>query len=314
VAPRAPVRFVASCLLLSLLLLPGAALAQDDPAADVTDQIVLRGSVHVPRGTQAGEIVVVSGSALVEGVARGDVIVLSGPIEVRGHVSGDVIAPGGDVRVGPDAQIGGNVTARGDVHLEGGARVGGTVRARTAFTWRAPVELFGPFASWLAVSVSTLLLGLAMVLVVPRGLDAVARVARRSPLRAIGWAAAVAVGVPVVIVLSVASLVALPLGVAALLGSAPLLFAGYQLSAYAIGRRLWDEPRNPAVAFVFGWLVLRAVGAIPVAGGVTFVLAGVFGIGAACVAAWRARATAGRHRERRAAVRLDEAVREEAGL
>jgi cytoskeletal protein CcmA (bactofilin family) len=301
------------CALMALIAAPAVARAAE-PDAVPGDRIVLSGDVLVPRGTQSGEIVVLNGDVIVEGVARGDVVVLSGDVDIAGHVSGDVIAIDGQVTIGPGAQIRGDVLARGHIAIKPGASIDGAIRERTAFTWHSPADLFGRLGAWLAVSVSTLLLGLGLVLLAPRGLDAVASVSRTEPLIATGWSLAVVVAVPVTVILSVASLVALPLGLVMLLGVALLLFVGYACAAYAIGRALWREPRNRAATFAVGWLILRTIAAIPFLGGVTFGLAGAFGLGGALVATWRARETGGRHRERRVTIRLDDVAREEAGL
>lgn len=277
---------------LSVLALSQPALA----AADAPDQIVLSGAVLIPRGAAVGELVVLHGSARVDGVARGDVIVVDGPAVIRGQVSGDVVALDGRVVLGAGSQVHGDVSARGAVVVGEDARVGGRLRQHVAFGWRTPVDALGRFASWLAVSVSTLLLGLLLVLLAPRGLDGSASAARWSPWRAAGWGLALAVGTPVAVVLLAASLVALPLGLVLLLAFGLVAFVGYVVAAYAIGRAIRPAPANRAVAFVVGWAIVRAVGAIPVVSGVTFAVAAVYGVGAASVAAWRARETAGRHR------------------
>ncbi len=308
-SPRRP--FLAAVTLLAWLALaaPAAALPRGQ------DQIVLSGSVYVPRGREVGEVVVLRGSARIDGVALGDVVVVDGPVVVHGQVSGDVIAVDGRVVLGPGAQVGGDVNARGTVSLGAGSKVGGRVRQHVAYAWRGPVEVFGRFASWLAVSASTLLFGLLLVLLAPRGLDAAGEVGRSSPWSAIGWAAGILVGVPVAVLFALASIVALPLALVVALGAALLAFVGYAVSAYAVGRALWAAPGNRAVALLFGWLILRAVGAIPYVSGVTFGLAAAYGLGAVGLAAWRARATAGRHRGgRRTAVPLSPPIGEEAGL
>lgn len=275
--------------------LTGPAFAVADPP----DQVVLTGAVVVPRGAEAGEVVVLHGSARVDGVVRGDVVVVDGPVLVRGQVSGSVVAVDGRVVLGPSAQVNGDVTSRGTVVVGDAAVVRGHVRQHVAFAWRTPVDVVGRFASWLAVSVSTLLLGLLVVLLAPRALDAAAEVARSSPWPSAWWGLAIAVGVPLAVLLAMASLVALPLGLVTLLATAPLAFVGYGVSAYAVGRALRPSPMNRALALGAGWLVLRAVAVIPIVSGITFGLAAAYGLGAAGVAAWRARATAGRHRGRR---------------
>jgi hypothetical protein len=309
VAPaRAPFTLVCLVLAFAPATLGAAAQVREDE-----DQIVLSGTVEVPRGNQVGEVVVLHGSARIDGVALGDVIVLDGGIIIEGQVSGSVIAMDGSVKLGSSARVGGDVTARGRIAVSEGAVVDGRIRQHAAFTWRTPVSLFGRFATWLAVSVSTLLLGLAIVFVAPRGVEAAFDAARSAPWFAAAWAAGLAVGIPILAVLAMASLVALPLGLAVVLALALAAFAGYALAGYALGRLVWTNPERQVVAFLVGWGALRLVALVPFVSGVTFVLAAALGLGAAAVATWRARSERGKHRERRVAV-PSEPVPEEAGL
>jgi hypothetical protein len=312
VSAAAPLRIAVPLAFAGLVLAGTAAPAA---AQEARDQVVLSGALVVPRGSEVGEVVVLHGSARIDGVARGDVVVVDGGVVVHGQVSGSVIAIYGRAVLGPNAQVNGDVTAAGTVTLAEGSRVGGRVRQHVAFAWRTPVEAFGRFASWLAVSVSTLLLGLLVVLLAPRAADAVALAARSSPWPSAAWALALAVAVPAVGVLALASLVALPLGLVVLLALAPLVFLGHVLASYALGRGLLGSRWNRAVALLLGWLILRGLGVIPIAGGIAFGAASAYGLGAAGVATWRARATAGRHRGgRRAEVALGPPLGEEAGL
>jgi hypothetical protein len=280
---------------------------------EAEDQIVVSGTVEVARGRQVDEVVVLHGSARIDGVALGDVIVLDGGITVRGQVSGSVIAMEGSVRLGSGARVGGDVTARGGVVVSEGAVVDGRIRQHAAFTWRAPLSLFGRFATWLAVTASTLLLGLAIVFLSPRGVEAISDAARNATWFAVAWGAGLVVGIPVVVVVALASLLVLPLGLAVALALALAAFAGYGFAGYALGRLVWTNPERQVVAFLAGWGALRVVGLIPFVSGVTFVLAAAFGLGAAAVATWRARSERGRHRGRRAAP-PPQRVPEEAGL
>lgn len=280
-----------ACGLLLALAAPAAA-ASSEPQ----DQIVLSGTVDVPRGQEVGEVVVLHGTVSVEGVVRGDVVVLDGRISVTGQVSGAVVAISGPVSIGPDAQIGGDVIVRDTLTVKEGATIGGQVRRGTAFTFRTPIRAVGRFASWLAVATSTLILGLLLVLLAPRATDAVASVSSGSPWVCLGWGAAAFVGIPVVAVLSVVSLLGLPFGIALLLSLLLLYFVGYAWSVWALGRLLWKPPRSRALAFLFGWLIVSAVAAIPVVGGIVWVAGSVFGLGAMSVATWRARGSGGKHR------------------
>ena len=270
--------------------------AEDVAARDAEDQIVLSGSVTVPRGKEAGEIVVFHGSATIAGVALGDVVVLDGPILVNGQVSGAVIAVTGDVTLGPGAQVRGDVIAGGTVEADPAAQVSGDVSEGVAFTLRGPLEAVARFLVWLAIAVSTLLLGLALVLLAPRGADTVHLAATTGAWSSAGWGLGAIVGLPVLAVLLVVSVLGLPLGIALLLALAFLFFIGFALGAWIVGRLLWRPPRSRWLALLFGWLTASAVTAIPYAGGVVWVAGSGFGLGAATVAIWRARGHRGRHR------------------
>lgn len=265
------------------------------------DQIVLSGTVTVPRGREVGEVVVLHGSAAIGGVAHGDVVVLDGPIAVTGQVSGSVVAVNGSVTLGRDAQIRGDVIARGRVRAEDGAQVNGRLREHVAFAWRGPVAVLGRFAAWLAVAISTLVLGAILVLVAPAGVEAVARTVLGAPLRSLGAGLGVVIGAPIVAMLGIVSLVGMPFGLVLLLGFALLLFSGVALVEIALGRRIWREPRSRWLALVIGWAIVSAVSAIPFVGPVAWLIASVFGLGSATIAVWRARGGPGRHRERRVA-------------
>lgn len=283
-------------LAVAVALAPSAALAADGEVAGAEDQIVLSGSVTVPRGKEAGEIVVLHGSATVAGVALGDVVVLDGPIVVNGQVSGAVIAVTGDVRLGPGAQVRGDVMAGGSVEADPAARVSGDVSEGVSFTLRGPLEAVARLLVWLALSLSTLLLLVALVLVAPRGVDAVHEAATTGPWSSAGWGVAALVGLPVLAVLLVVSVLGLPLGLTLLLALALLLFVGFALGAWTVGRLLWRPPRSRWLALLFGWLMASAVTAIPYVGGAAWVAGSGFGLGAATVATWRARGHRGRHR------------------
>jgi hypothetical protein len=297
----APARSPFTLVVLVLAFGPATLGAAAQPR-EAENQIVLSGTVEVDRGREVAEVVVLHGSARIEGVALGDVIVLDGGITVHGQVSGSVVAMDGSVRLGSSAQVGGDVTARGGVVVSEGAVVDGRIRQHAAFTWRAPLAVFGRFGTWLAVTVSTLLLGLALVFIGPRGVEAVFDAARTAPWFAAAWGAGLAVGIPVLAVVAMASLVVLPLGLALALALSLAAFAGYAFAGYALGRLVWTNPERQVVAFLAGWGALRVIGLIPFVNGVTFVLAAAFGLGAAAVATWKARSERGRHRGRRAAL------------
>ena len=306
------VRTTFACLVAGLMLssfvstvwLGGTAVAQTpspeisvgDPDAQPRDQILLSGDVTVSRGEEVGEVVILHGTATVAGVVRGDVIVVDGSISVTGQVSGSVVSVNGPVTLGPNAQVLGDVIARDRIRIEAGASVGGDVREGAAFTFRTPIEVFGPLGAWLAVVTSTLVLGALLLFLAPRGAEAVAAAALGSPWAAVGIGLVAFLALPLAGVLAVLTLVGLPLGLALLLGLFLLYSVGFVWSVFVIGRALWHLPRSRWVAFAIGWAIVAAISAIPVAGAIVWFAGAAFGLGAMTVATWRARGAGGRHR------------------
>ncbi len=288
-------RRAASLAVLALALLPGRAIGADE-TPHPQDQIVLSGSVMVPRGKEAGEIVVFHGSVTVSGVARGDVVVLDGRIVVTGQVSGSVVNLGGPVVLGPGAQVLGRVMATGDVLVREGAQVGGGISEGVRFTLREPLSVLGRFVGWLAVSLSTLVLAFVLLLLAPRGVDAVHGAATSGWLPSAAWGLGAFLGLPTLGVLLLVTVLGVPLGLSLLLAFAFALFVGYAMSAWVLGRLLWPPPRGRVLALLFGWAILTAIGLIPYVGGLLWAIGGAFGLGAIVVATWRARGHRGRHR------------------
>lgn len=288
--------------LLAIALLAGVFVAMAGTAAgasprDPEDQVVLSGTLQVPRGRTVGEVVVFHGTALIQGVARGDVVVLDGRIVVSGQVSGSVINVDGPVVLQSTAQIRGDVRAGGSVIVREGAEVAGSIRQNSVFTLREPLGAVGRFLPWLAVAVSLLVLGLLLLLLVPRAADAVVAAARSAPWASIGWGLAAGIGLPTLAILALASLLGLPLGLSVLLALALFSLVGYAWSAWILGRLIWGSPRGRVLAFLIGWAIVSAVAVLPYVGAALWLAGAVFGMGTTVVAAWRARGVArGRHR------------------
>jgi cytoskeletal protein CcmA (bactofilin family) len=276
-------------------------------------QVVLLGRVVVDAGESVREVVVFSGRVQVDGLVRGDVVVFDGPVAVAGQVSGSVVALSGSVRLAATAQVGGDVLAHDRVRVEAGAQVGGQVREGVAFSARAPLRALGTLVSWLAVSVSTLLLGLALVLLAPGGLERTAAAARDAWLASAGWGVLLAIVLPAIAILATATVLGLPLGLTLLLALAFAGLVGYVLTVFAVGRLAVGPTRGALAALLAGWGIATAIGIVPYLNAVVLVAGSVFGLGLALVAAWRTRAGApgagparprrgGRHRAGRGGV------------
>lgn len=296
---------VAVCIVVSVAFSMTSATAQTPPptpGADVgraEDQVVLSGTVTVPRGHSVGEVVVFHGRVFVAGVVVGDVVVLDGPVVISGQVSGSVVAMNGPIRLGPTASVGRDVLGANGVRLEPGALVAGEVRDDVTFTPRSALAVLGALLGAVAIAVSILLMLLLLLALSPRALDRVATAGRTSPFASMGWGITISIAVPVLAVAAAASILGLPLGLAVVLAGGLLWIIGLAFAAFTIGRLIAPEPIGRARPLIAGWGVVAAVGLVPLLNVAVWVLGSMFGLGAALVATWRARSgspSRGRHR------------------
>jgi cytoskeletal protein CcmA (bactofilin family) len=279
----------------AVVISPGVALAQDAPAIEPEDQIVFAGTVTVPRGQRVDEVVVFSGRATVHGVVDGDVVVLEGPVTVTGQVNGSVIAADGVVRLAESARVGGDVFSSEEILARPGAKVGGDARSGVRFSFEGPLVALGKLLGPVAISVSVLLTGLVLLLLAPRGADAVARTLTDAPLASLGWGILLAINIPLAAVALLISVLGLPLGLAVLLSSGLWWLVGLTWAAWCAGRGLVRASRGRVTAFLAGWAILAAVGLVPILNLAVWTLAPIVGLGAMLVTAWRSRHGGGRH-------------------
>lgn len=254
------------------------------------DQIVMNGRLIVAQGDTVDSAVLFHGSATIDGTVTKSVVVLDGPTEISGHVQQDVFVFNGAVTVRSGAVIDGDLVTSETPTVEQGATISGQQqRISTRFDAGA-IGVASRVAWWLGYSISTLVLGLLLLLFAPRVDAAIVRAMRERTGASIGFGALVFFLLPIVAVLMLVIVVALPLGLFMLLALGLLYTVGYVAGAHAIGRLLVKAPTSRFLAFLAGWAILRAVGLVPVLGGLVWVLASIFGLGVLWVAARRAAA------------------------
>jgi len=277
------VRVLIVALVMLLLGAPGAFAA--------TDHVVITGGAVVAPGQTAGDVIVVDGPVTIAGHATGDVVSVSGPVRLTGRVDGDLIAVSDRAVLGPRARVGGDLRY-GDERpvLAPGARVIGKISNED---WADSASGWGwvsSFAWWLAVSVSTLVVGVLLVWLAPGALYAAARAVGERLGATIGWGVAIAIGAPLLAILALVTLVGIPFGIGLALAAIPVLLVAYTTTAWIVGTRvLRDRSQSPWAALLAGWGILRLLALIPVAGGLVGLVATVVGLGGLTVALWRAR-------------------------
>lgn len=276
-------RVALSSALLALLLAAGT-------ASVANDHVVITGGAVVPAGQTAGDIIVLDGTVTIAGHATGDVVSVSGPVRLTGRVDGDLITVSDRAYIGPSARIGGDLRY-GDERpvLAPGATVSGKVSNED---WADAASGWGWVSAlgwWLAVSVSTLIVGTLLVWLAPRALAAAERAVRERLGATVGWGIAIAIGVPLLAILALVTLVGIPFGVALLLAAIPVLLVAYATTAWIVGRRVLRNRSASWTALLAGWGILRVLALIPVAGALVGLAATVVGLGALAVALWQAR-------------------------
>lgn len=277
-------------------LLAPAALAQSGNAGTGSADdsfVVLTGRLEVKPDDTFDTAIIFDGDATIEGTVTQTVMAFNGDIVVSGTVGEDVIALNGRVTVTDGATIEGDVVSSKAPEIAQGATVNGTVSQQNVTFDFGNVALVSRIAYWLAASVSAFILGLLLTLAWPRPADAVAEASRRRVGPSIGWGALMFFVLPIVAVILIATLVGALLGVGILMGLVLLYSVGYAAGAFAFGRLLLKPPTNRFLAFLLGWGILRAIALVPVLGGLMFVVATVWGLGAITVAAFRASRGAG---------------------
>jgi cytoskeletal protein CcmA (bactofilin family) len=273
-----------------LVLMLGLAAPAWAQAGQATEEfVVLSGRADVPEGQTVGDLVVFHGSATVDGTVEGSVTAFDAPVTISGRVNGDVVVFNGRVELQSGANVTGDVVSQQAPVVASGATIGGTTkRLQTNTNWEG-FGWAGKLAWWLAVSVSTLVVGLVLVWLVGRGAARILEAGRTRIGPSIGLGLLLFFGLPLLAVIALVTVVGIPLGLG-LLAALLLIYAlGYSASGWILGRSILRGPTSWFLAFLVGWAILRVAALIPILGGLVWFAAVVFGLGALALAIWRAR-------------------------
>ena len=195
----------------------------------------------------------------------------------------------GRVELQSGANVTGDVVSQSAPVVASGATIGGTTkRLQTNTNWEG-FGWAGKLAWWLAVSVSTLVVGLVLLWLVGRGAARILEAGRTRIGPSIGLGLLLFFGLPLLAVIALVTVVGIPLGLGLLAALLLIHALGYSAAAWVLGRSILRGPTAWVVAFLVGWAVLRVVALIPILGGLVWFAAVVLGLGALAVAIWRAR-------------------------
>jgi len=281
-------------------------------AADVTvaETGVVTGDVNVAAanvdiaGRVEGDVSAAGASVVLAetAVVGGEFAVGAADVTIAGNVAGNVVVGADTIRVTETAVVGGDLRYDGDITgVEDAAVAGSVVRDESIGGVNVGVDV----APWVVDSafvvygfVANLLLGAALLLVLPGFSRAVADRAISEPLRSGGVGLLAVIGVPVLLVLLVLTLVGIPFAVAGavlfgLFAWVALIYGRFALGSWLVVRAGGD---NRWIALTVGLLLGALFGLLPIVGDLIDGVVSLIGLGALALVLY-ARYGGGSHEE-----------------
>jgi uncharacterized RDD family membrane protein YckC len=257
----------------------------------------------------ARQAVLFGGNATIDGVVRHDVVCFGGNIVINGIVGGSLVTFGGNVVLNDGAKVGGDIVPiGGNVKTSPTSEIAGRVTSQIPFG-----DLYGPavkrVSDWLVscvflarplslsvpwvwlVAGALCLLYLVVAVLFARPVEVCVGRLEQQPVSTFFFGVLTWILFPIVVTflcIIVVGLIAVPFlavafVVALLIGKVALcVFIGRQF-----GRQLkvgWFD--SLLMGFLFGWVLTTALYLVPVLGGLTFFVVGIWALGAATVAAF----------------------------
>jgi hypothetical protein len=236
----------------------------------------------------------VNDTATVDGVVREALGVVNGTARVTGRIEGDNVVVNGRLDLAPGARVGRDVMLyRSTMTRAPDAIVAGVIRQQSAFS----LGVTAMWLVWVSFTIVVILAGLLFAEVAPQTLRASASYLVAHAGRSALSAAALACILPVVAIVSFATVIGIPLGLTLMFVVIPALaFLGYLVAGAAIGEVMMKQyftataPADRRYRTVaLGLLTLQVCAAIPAIGGLLVFIASMLGVGGLVVHAWTQR-------------------------
>jgi cytoskeletal protein CcmA (bactofilin family) len=267
------------------------------------DAVLVGGTITVGQAAEIGrDLVAAGGGVRVSGNVRRNAWLTGGTVTIDGAIEGDVEAHADRIVVLPSARINGTLhySAEQPIEVQTGAQVAGQITrvdrpSRPRMILSPGARLGFRFASRVLEAVWLLALGLILVAITPRGVQAVAeRVRTRLGLSVLAGFV-LCVVVPVAAVMLLLTIVGIPLALVAMLLYVATLYPGQVFVCSwlgdavlrGLGRR--GPSTSPYLAVTVGVIVLVVLVTIPFVGWIFRLLAIFAGFGALWAAIWSAR-------------------------
>ncbi|MBB6646141.1 bactofilin family protein [Halobellus ruber] len=280
------------------------------------------GSVLVTEtGRVTGDLEAAAGSVILEGTVDGDIVVSAAALEFRegatiggaldagvanarlaGSVGSDAAVDATTLTVTPTATVDGSLTYRSeDATIADGAAISGEVTRDEDLEVASPGAFGGgsgpdlpsipPWVGAVYSALSSLLLGVILLLAMPNFGGRVAEVGTTRPLRSGGIGLLTLVGTPVALLILFVTIVGIPLSFVGVLVFGAVLLAASVYGAFVTGTWLLSlgDYRNRWAALVAGVAAVAVLGRIPIVGGLAQFAVLLLGLGALAAALYELR-------------------------
>jgi hypothetical protein len=266
--------------------------------APVDSAIIAGGTVSIDAPIKE-DLIVFGGNVVINSDVGGKIVAAGGTIDLRGDVERNVVMAGGTVRIlsssdiGRDAAIsGGRVYNGGNVTGTLWVNAGNFENAGTAgdvkYTMREEEEAEEKSEAFIStfsilMILGFLIVGILILKLFPRGVFAVDQDMNRSPAVKALLGFGLIVASMVLIVISMISVVGIPLGILLLAFVVAALLLANLFVSFSLGRWIatsLNRSLGAVPAFVLGYLVLSVLFHVPYAGPVIELISVSLGFGA----------------------------------
>ena len=251
-----------------------------------------------------GDLLVGAGNVRIDGLIGGDVNGGAGEVTIAGEVRGNVELEVDNLTIAPTANIEGDLTytSENEAEIEPAAQVGGTTTyeppkeepAKAALGAGIAATVMGKVVAFLMI----LVIGIIIILIMPRRLVSMADSIRMYPLPSLGWGAVILFATPIAAIIVCFTVIGIPIGLIALALYGIAVYLSQIPVALLIGRliiRRSTEVESKGLlvgVLALGLIILIILRLIPFLGFWIGLATALFGLGAVVVSEKRLRAEA----------------------
>lgn len=253
-------------------------------AGEARDRTVTGGSIVIAEDETAHDVTVMGGKADVLGTVTGDLTVFGGKAEVHpgAVVAGDATAIGGKLTIDDGAEVRGHSGVVGGVlNRAAGSHSHGIDDVEVSSLLAGPRRLMGGVGRALSSAALLFVFGAILFALAPDRMERLQAELAARPMRSFALGVLTFLGLVAAVAALCVTIIGIPVAIVLVLAS---VFAGYAgaCGVLATGGRavLGHRTRNPYVHLAFGAVVFLAVSALPWVGDVVTLVTIALSLGA----------------------------------